>query len=52
MEPSDNVNRPPTDQGEKNPNPPQPPNLKIKIEWIGGSWYLMHLPATIGRCPA
>jgi len=24
----------------------------FKIEWIGGSWYLMHLPATIGRCPA
>jgi hypothetical protein len=32
MEPSDNVNRPPTDQGEKNPNPPRPPNLNTKID--------------------
>jgi hypothetical protein len=29
MELDDNVNLPPTDQGEKNPNPPQPPNINI-----------------------
>jgi hypothetical protein len=32
MEPGDNVNRPPVDQGEKNPNPTQPPNLNNKID--------------------
>jgi hypothetical protein len=31
MEPGDNVNRQTTDQGEENPNPPQPPNLNTKI---------------------
>jgi hypothetical protein len=32
MEPSDNVNHAPTNQGEKNPNLPQPPNLNTKID--------------------
>jgi hypothetical protein len=32
MEHSDNVNHAPTNQGEKNPNLPQPPNLNTKID--------------------
>ena len=32
MEPGDNVHHLPIDQGEKNPNPPQPPNLNIEID--------------------
>ena len=32
MESDDNVNYPPVDQGEQNPNPPQPPNLNTKID--------------------
>jgi hypothetical protein len=32
MEPKDNVNCHPIDQGEENPNPPQPPNIKIQID--------------------
>lgn len=30
MKPEDNVNHQPTDQGEENPNPPQPPNLNTQ----------------------
>jgi hypothetical protein len=32
MEPRDNVNRQPIDQGEENPNPPQPPNINTQID--------------------
>jgi hypothetical protein len=32
MEPGDNVNRSEENQGEKNPNPPQPPNVNSQID--------------------
>jgi hypothetical protein len=32
MELEDNVNCQPTDQGEENPNPPQPPNINTQID--------------------
>jgi hypothetical protein len=32
MELGDNVNCPPADKGEQNPNSPQPPNLNTKID--------------------
>jgi hypothetical protein len=34
MEPEDNVNRPLANQGEKNPNPPQPLNINTKIDEV------------------
>jgi hypothetical protein len=32
MEPRDNINRQPIDQGEENPNPTQPPNINTQID--------------------
>ena len=32
MEPGDNVNHLEENQGEKNPNPPQPPNVNSQID--------------------
>jgi hypothetical protein len=32
MEPRDNENHPQANQGEENPNPPQPPNINIQID--------------------
>jgi hypothetical protein len=32
MKPIGNVNHQPVDQGEENPNPPQPPNINTQID--------------------
>jgi hypothetical protein len=32
MEPKDNENRTQANQGEENPNPPQPPNINTQID--------------------